>query len=167
MPWELGRIIVYDYSVTFPYGWQTNTHTHTHICRAAWSLDGRFAIENPHCRREITPFQSNGIISPPVFLSAQGGCFPWGGAVSWYGGRYHRSLLDGCYIKWECFVLSIWNSLSNPLPPFFFFDITRIINLPLPLIPIPHAPPLHVPCVFGLYGWGVTFAWAPCGDHLG
>lgn len=125
--------------------WLTNTQpalTHTSWWKAVWTLVGWFVQPGPHL---------------PVHRNAlSGDSFPEGGAeLIWW-------------LKWECFVLLIWDpSLTPPLLLFFFYHN----SLGLWASPQPQ-PPQHgsqwVPGVFGLVMVVVvTFVWVSCRDHQG
>lgn len=129
--------------------WLTNTQpalTHTSI-KAVWTLIDWFVQSGQETWKPHLPVHRNAL---------SGDCFPVGGAeLIWW-------------LKWECFVLLIWDPPSTP-HPFFFFFITIALGLWASLQP---QPPQHgpqwVPWVFGLVMVVVvTFVWVSCRDHRG
>ncbi len=146
-----------DISIWLTNGLPTHTHMHarTHICQdqAVWSLNVRFGLpetENPNCSREIIPstkmvsflhqcfYQPKETVFPEVCV-----CVCWG-KVSWYGGRYHRTLVGWMLhnVKVLCYI-DLKLSIRPPPPTFLYHD--RIITLSTPWFLFPMHPPMsHV-----------------------
>lgn len=159
MIWERGRIIVYDCSVTFPYGWRTVCHRrhftgrHTSVgtkpagARAAGSKMNSYSVKV----NELAHFNAR-----PRWL------FTRAEALDDVVADITALKLDGCEIKWQSFVLSIWESQPNPLLP-VYPDGTGIIILFTPWFLFPTQPPARPMWIWA--GWvvvgGLPLAWAP------
>lgn len=152
--WVRGRIIVYDCSVTFPYGWRTVRH-YRHITGKGTSVSDKLA--SAQTQRPALLEGCRGNVQCTAIISSQTTMFIYqGGSIWWDGDGYVTALkLDGCSMKWQSFVLLIRD------PPHIYHDGTGIIVLFTLWFLFPEQP-LRVSHVYT--DWllvGEPFAWAP------